>query len=309
VQREIAREQERRKRLEDLHFEWQRSCEEASATVGLLEPRVAACQVEAERLSEVIDELRASDLMKAVDAAAKEVSEVEVELNACYVKVNPALSSQKVDDTQRGFFLRSEDAKALRMRAGRLTATLKRAAVAHASVRRQVAARSRLDAHLVFTQVANILEAHKEDMELQLSGLDPDKGDGTMPQSDVTSFLRLRWDVLSDFPESEVATWFTARAEYSEGTGLSRVQLLEPKRVRYKVEKAVAMTKGLSIKESSCVRRLNAGEIVELMESPQSDEEFDVVRIRIRALRDGVVGFVTIRGNQGTNYIEPCEGE
>jgi hypothetical protein len=309
VQRELAREQERRKRLEDLHFEWQRSLEEASVMVGLLEPRVAACQVEAERLTEVIDELKASDLLKAVGVAAQEVSEVETELNACYVKVNPTLSSQKVDDAQRGFFLRSEDAKALRMRAGRLTATLKRASVAHANVRRQVAARSRLDAHLVYTQIANILEAHKEDMELQLSGLDPDKGDGTMPQADVTSFLRLRWDVLSDFPEGEVAAWFTARAEYSEGTGLSRVQLLEPKRVRYKVEKAVAMTKGLSIKESSCVRRLNAGEIVELMEPPQSDEEFDVVRIRIRALRDGAVGFVTIRGNQGTNYIEPCEGE
>jgi len=309
VQREVAREQDRRKKLEDLHFEWQRSLEEASVVVGLLEPRVAACQVEAERLTEVIEELKASDVLKAVAVAAKEVAEVEAELNACYVKVNPTLSSQKVDDAQRGFFLRSADAKTLRMRAGRLTATLKRAAVAHASVRRQVAARSRMDTHLVYTQVANILENHKEDMELQLSGLDPDKGDGTMSQADVTSFLRLRWDVLSDFPEAEVAAWFAARAEYSDGAGLSRVQLLEPKRVRYKVEKAVAMTKGLSIKESSCVRRLNAGEIVELMEAPQSDEEFDVVRIRIRALRDGVDGYVTIRGNQGTNYIEPCEGE
>jgi hypothetical protein len=308
IQKEFAREEARRKKIEDMHNEWQQRLEEAVMIVQLIEPRVTAAQAEAERLQAVVNEIKATDLIKALGAATKEVSDLETELSSCYAKINPTVAGGQVDEEQREFFLRSEQAKTLRLRAARLTGTLKRAGVQHSSVRKQVATSRRLETHLVWTQIASLLENAKDDMELLFTSLDPG-GDGTLPREDVESFLRLRWDVLSEFPEGDVALWLTSRIEKSRGTGLTREQLLTPKRVRYKVERAVAMTSAVSIKESSCVRRLNQGEFVEIMDAPQSDEEFDVTRIRIRALKDGAIGFVTIRGNQGTNYIEPAEGD
>lgn len=55
---------------------------------------------------------------------------------------------------------------------------------------------------------------------------------------------------------------------------------------------------------SVVVRNLEAGENLEALAAPFLEASAGVVRVRARAERDGAVGFVTIRGDKGTEILE-----
>lgn len=78
-----------------------------------------------------------------------------------------------------------------------------------------------------------------------------------------------------------------------------------------KCVREVTMTSDLAIKGSSTLRKAGVGEFMEVLEGPQSDSDNGVVRVRVRALSDEVKGWVSVKGNQGTAYLEdlkmrPC---
>jgi len=43
-----------------------------------------------------------------------------------------------------------------------------------------------------------------------------------------------------------------------------------------------------------------------LLEGPDTDEVLALTRIRARSLSDGKIGWITVMGNQGTPFLEPC---
>merc|ERR1712183_696760 len=59
------------------------------------------------------------------------------------------------------------------------------------------------------------------------------------------------------------------------------------------------------IKGSKPVRKLLAGGIVEILEDGSCDEK--IPRARIRAVKDNATGWVTLRGNQGSTYLEKVD--
>lgn len=67
------------------------------------------------------------------------------------------------------------------------------------------------------------------------------------------------------------------------------------------------MTSDFHIQISDRLRKLLAQEVVEIFEGPRDDEEAAVQRVRCRALKDGQVGWVTTKGNQGTAFLKPRE--
>jgi|EP00927_Polykrikos_kofoidii_P053582 hypothetical protein len=71
--------------------------------------------------------------------------------------------------------------------------------------------------------------------------------------------------------------------------------------------RSIAITDSFSLESSSTVRKLEAGEVFEILEGPQEDQEAQISRVRGRALRDGVVGWVTVQGNQGTPFLKASE--
>eukprot|EP00746_Dinoflagellata_sp_MGD_P125903 gnl/MRDRNA2_/MRDRNA2_60792_c0_seq2.p1 gnl/MRDRNA2_/MRDRNA2_60792_c0~~gnl/MRDRNA2_/MRDRNA2_60792_c0_seq2.p1 ORF type:complete len:1843 (+),score=571.54 gnl/MRDRNA2_/MRDRNA2_60792_c0_seq2:92-5620(+) len=54
------------------------------------------------------------------------------------------------------------------------------------------------------------------------------------------------------------------------------------------------------------VRKMNVGELMELLSEPKTDEASGIVRIKGRALQDGKVGWVSMKGNAGTAFLEKC---
>jgi len=72
-----------------------------------------------------------------------------------------------------------------------------------------------------------------------------------------------------------------------------------------KCMKDIALTVKLDLKEDSKgARKIAAGEIVEILEPEHRDAE--MVRRRVRTLLDGQSGYVTIRGNAGSLFFQPC---
>ncbi|CAE7575165.1 unnamed protein product [Symbiodinium sp. CCMP2592] len=77
---------------------------------------------------------------------------------------------------------------------------------------------------------------------------------------------------------------------------------------RYYVCKSViAMTQDFDLTNCKPIRKVSVGETLELLESEESAESASaspLARLRFRALQDGREGWVTLKGNQGTVYLE-----
>jgi len=83
---------------------------------------------------------------------------------------------------------------------------------------------------------------------------------------------------------------------------LNEEQFVSLVRAFMKVAKATVLTEEIDVK-STTVRRLDAGELVEVIQQPKK-EESSIARAQVKALSDGVVGWVAIMGDQGTVYLE-----
>lgn len=74
--------------------------------------------------------------------------------------------------------------------------------------------------------------------------------------------------------------------------------------------KDIAITVDFDIKSSETVRKMEIGEIVEVLDGPKTDEDGAMTRVRGRALVDNKEGWITLRGNQGTPFLQdsakPC---
>jgi len=73
---------------------------------------------------------------------------------------------------------------------------------------------------------------------------------------------------------------------------------------QYTCTAAIAMTDNLDIKACKVLRKLAVGELFVAVEGPIEEAEAGVTRVKGRALKDEVVGWITMKGNAGTVYAE-----
>merc|ERR1712217_243522 len=66
----------------------------------------------------------------------------------------------------------------------------------------------------------------------------------------------------------------------------------------------IALTDTLNIKDCKVVRKVEKGETLTVLEGPIEHEESSVTRIRVRAQKDSVEGWITTTGNAGTSYAK-----
>jgi len=70
--------------------------------------------------------------------------------------------------------------------------------------------------------------------------------------------------------------------------------------------KDVAITESLEVsKVSSTIRKLEVGEVLEVLGARTTDKTIGLERQQCRTLQDGVKGWVTLKGNQGTSFMKP----
>lgn len=71
-----------------------------------------------------------------------------------------------------------------------------------------------------------------------------------------------------------------------------------------KVVKDTVLTSGLSIKDSETMRRLETGEVVEVIKGPEKEEAVDVMRVQVKVMKDNLEGWITMSGNDGSMFLQ-----
>eukprot|EP00931_Biecheleriopsis_adriatica_P073976 TRINITY_DN4816_c0_g1_i1.p1 TRINITY_DN4816_c0_g1~~TRINITY_DN4816_c0_g1_i1.p1 ORF type:complete len:1912 (+),score=720.91 TRINITY_DN4816_c0_g1_i1:76-5811(+) len=123
----------------------------------------------------------------------------------------------------------------------------------------------------------------------------------------VCKLLEVDEDDPEDVPFSEMQL----RAAFERMTGskdsneLDAARFMEEFRSRYICAAPVVMTEGLVIKGGKTIRRVHSNEILEALGEPEKEESLGLLRLKVKAEKDGVQGFVTVASNTGKVYLEP----
>jgi len=67
---------------------------------------------------------------------------------------------------------------------------------------------------------------------------------------------------------------------------------------------SIAITNSFDIATGKAIRKLEVGEVLDIVEEPKSDESRSLLRVKAKSQKDGKEGWVTMKGNQGTAYVE-----
>merc|ERR1740138_916564 len=73
---------------------------------------------------------------------------------------------------------------------------------------------------------------------------------------------------------------------------------------RFLCVKGLAVTEAFEVAKSKVVCRIEAGEILEAVGDVKKDEAKGIQRVECQITSTGSRGFVTIKGNEGTIYLE-----
>lgn len=77
--------------------------------------------------------------------------------------------------------------------------------------------------------------------------------------------------------------------------------------IYYRVVKSTAITGEQAITSKSH-RKLEPGDVLEVVEGPVADTATGLQRVRCKATQDGLEGWVTLAGNKGSVFLEPVGG-
>merc|ERR1711957_516490 len=101
--------------------------------------------------------------------------------------------------------------------------------------------------------------------------------------------------------QAEVAKLICRRVEKD---GISKSHFLNYVQLYLEVAKDIAFTTECDAGNSKAVRKADRGELVVVVEGPIHDEKLNVDRVKCKSIKDGTEGWMTIKGNGGTEFLK-----
>merc|ERR1711957_81199 len=101
--------------------------------------------------------------------------------------------------------------------------------------------------------------------------------------------------------QAEVAKLICRRVEKD---GISKSHFLNYVQLYLEVVKDIAFTTECDAGNSKAVRKADRGELVVVVEGPIHDEKLSVERGKCRSMKGGTEGWMTVKGNQGTEFLK-----
>ncbi|CAJ1332756.1 unnamed protein product [Effrenium voratum] len=151
-----------------------------------------------------------------------------------------------------------------------------------------------------------LAEARNGLVKLKVKGLTADalfkqlsNGEPEVKQANLRAFVE-------KIPDSPVKASQLDLALDKFASGMSKLNVLEMVQEFKRCVKEVALTNTLEVKDGKTVRKLGLGEVLEVLETGRKDEVTGLSRLRCRALVDLKEGWVTVEGNAGSSFLEPC---
>lgn len=122
-------------------------------------------------------------------------------------------------------------------------------------------------------------------------------------------------ELLEGPRNQEVATEMAVRCKTKDGA-VGWITLRDSKGAKkasssnkyYVCKSTIAMTEALDVHGGKVVRKVDVGEALEVQGNPaDASTNKDMTRLQFRAVRDGKEGWVTLKGNQGTIFMEASD--
>jgi len=151
----------------------------------------------------------------------------------------------------------------------------------------------------------------KLDGEALFKAIDKNKN-GKIEEGELVKFFKTNLKIEGEngdaiaLPDEEVQRLFTYLDSDGDGC-LPKDKFLSIIRKFMKTTKASVITEDISLK-SKIIRRLEEGEVLEVITGPTKEADSVIARLRVKAMKDGVDGWVTPVGNQGTVFLEEGGG-
>jgi len=225
-------------------------------------------------------------LMKAVEEAKAAVKEQQEE----YAKVGTKYTKGPMFDAKRDLQKMASKADIIKTKAKKFNGDVKRKCQAIVEIRR--------------LEVAGLLrnEVQKRDTTAEKFFLDLVKpGDDKISEESFTSYVR---GLMGDTFNAEHVKLLCRHID-TDGIGRRRFQAFVQQ--YYVVVKSIAITNVFEIKDAKTIRKAELEEVIEVMEGPRKDEKLGVERVRGKSLVDGAEGWISLKGNQGTPFLEEVE--
>lgn len=102
--------------------------------------------------------------------------------------------------------------------------------------------------------------------------------------------------------EKDLSKLFNYLDEDDEGF-LSKAVFTRLSRHFMKVIKDAVITDQMGLKDGKTIRRLESHEVVEVLAGPENEGSVKVIRVQCKAMKDGLEGWVTIAGNEGSIFL------
>eukprot|EP00927_Polykrikos_kofoidii_P022008 TRINITY_DN20667_c0_g1_i1.p1 TRINITY_DN20667_c0_g1~~TRINITY_DN20667_c0_g1_i1.p1 ORF type:complete len:2068 (-),score=493.97 TRINITY_DN20667_c0_g1_i1:213-6416(-) len=92
-----------------------------------------------------------------------------------------------------------------------------------------------------------------------------------------------------------------------EKGGVTKRQFVNFVQRYYSVVKEIAITDVFEVATCKTMRKAEKDELFQVVDGPRTDAKLGLVRVRGKSLIDGEIGWITVKGNQGTPFLEEKE--
>lgn len=315
--------EEKEKQLAEKKANLQEQVAEASSDITKSEEVVKKAEQASIALNIKGKDLPSADMIKMadeVDTALNEAKETVAETKKAVEGIKA-----EVDDDVKAWLL--QETGKLEAKTMRWEPRLSKAASACSTFRELAKGKERGELDVLEKQVVSMIRHHQLEGKLTkekvFEEFDTDK-DGKITESEFVSFFKTcKKDEPKEEPKEEVKTpgkvapkkepptdeefarVFQQLDEDQEGSiTQERFCIFIRQLMKVLAETVLSSGKSIKDKESKTLRRMEVNEVVEVLEGPIEDETAGVMRVRALAMKDNVEGWVTLKGNKGTPYLQ-----
>jgi len=264
--------------------------EEVNSVVGEAEEKVEKA-VEAAQALVSSRGAEADNPLQAMDNAEKDLLGVSEAVDKALAKIKEHMDGVK-NATKGPFSEARTTLVKVKVKVGSLDSKCKKQIVALNSARKQVTSDAEVALKDALRQHVVSKAMNPDELFKQLSN----NGQAVSAES-LRSFIQAIPD--SGLKPSQFDLGIERLA-----AGLTKLTLLDMLQEFQRCVKDIAITTAYELKESKTIRKLLVGELVEVLEARKEDGATSLSRVRCRALQDHKEGWATLRGNQGTAFME-----
>jgi len=131
--------------------------------------------------------------------------------------------------------------------------------------------------------------------------IDDEKKEGEVGEIDMAAEAAKALAKMADNGKQQAEE----KKQMKSGLHITRADFKRIIRMYYKVTRHCVLSDNLQIEQSSQIRRMDVGEVIEVHRGPTLDVSVNVYRVFCRCIRDGINGWATIAGNTGVTFLMP----